>query len=200
MGVLDPATIAFFKALDRPISQAYMPELDPTFLFPTRNAARQMNAARLRQLSGPSFVFNAIDDRHPAVSKKMVFDFPVATQILLKVGAQVMLVQNIGSGLANGSTGTVVGFYKSEQVDPHSPRRKAGYIRGVRVDCNNFPVECQYGSIEEMRDTRHCFPLIKFSTPDGLECVLIMPVEFSHKHNDKTLARRFQVCVVRNIT
>ncbi|KAG2739223.1 hypothetical protein P692DRAFT_20651695, partial [Suillus brevipes Sb2] len=37
------------------------------------------------------------------------------------------------------------------------------------------------------------FPLVKFTTKDGPEWVLVLPNEFSFKIKDTTVARRFQV-------
>jgi hypothetical protein len=195
-GELDEKTVAFFKALDRPIADTYMPELDAVYLFPTRSAVEERNSTRLRQLDGASYHFNAIDNRHRSVQKKTNLEFPVDASIELKAGARVMLLQNIGDGLANGSTGTVVGFYRSGQVDRHSPGRKAGYLRGVRVNDANYPLDCYYTSMADLKDITHSFPLVKFSTSEGPEFVLVMPVEFSIKIYDKTVATRLQVGAV----
>ncbi|KAG2745664.1 hypothetical protein P692DRAFT_20820476 [Suillus brevipes Sb2] len=43
-------------------------------------------------------------------------EFPVESKIDLKIGAQVMLLQNLGDNLANGSTGRVIGLFKSGQL------------------------------------------------------------------------------------
>lgn len=71
------------------------------------------NLAKLEELSGESKQFVAVDNP-PALSSLIDKQSPVALKIILKVGAQVMLMKNlnISKGLVNGARGVVVRFEK----------------------------------------------------------------------------------------
>jgi len=197
MGMLDGQAVAFFKSLERPIAPTFLPDMQPIYLYPTRKQAAEMNNYRLKSLDGPKFEFLALDDPANGPNKKSLSsEFPVEPTIHLKIGAQVMLLQNIGDGLANGSTGSVVGFFKSGQADRHHTGRKVGYLRNIQVDTANTPLDCFYSCRADLRDLRDLYPLVKFTTNDGPEWVLVMPNEFSFKIKDKVVAKRFQVHLV----
>jgi hypothetical protein len=167
--------------------------MEPIYLYPTRKEVAGMNAHRLNELHDFPYVFNAHDELCIGKDKKIFQEFPVARQITLKVGAQVMLLQNLGDGLANGSTGLVVGFFKPAQVEPHHAGRKVGLLRNIQVDTNNYPIHCHIASRAELRDITHQYPLVKFVTHEGPEWVLVMSNEFSIKIKDTVVARRCQV-------
>lgn len=192
-GQLDDPTIDFFKSLDRPICPQFLPHVEPIYLYPTRKEVNEMNGFRLNKLQDVPFVFNAHDDLCVGKDKRIFDEFPVQRQITLKVGAQVMLLQNLGDGLANGSTGLVVGFFKAAQVDAHHAGRKVGLLRNIQTDANDYPIHCHIGSRAELRDVTDQYPLVKFVTSEGPECVLVMPNEFSIKIKDTVVARRCQV-------
>ncbi|KAB0795079.1 hypothetical protein PPYR_11918 [Photinus pyralis] len=75
------------------------------------NEAIMINESKLKSLEGESVAFNAVDSDGTA-TKQLDEQTPVASQIILKIGAQVMLLKNlnISSGLVNGARGVVVGF------------------------------------------------------------------------------------------
>lgn len=193
IGQLDGPTTSFFRSLERPIDPNFFPHVDPIYLFPTRREVHNMNRARLDQLDSMMFTFMAVDDLSGCSDKAVFKEFPVDTRVCLKIGAQVMLLQNLGDGLANGSTGRIVGFFRPGQVDRHHVGRKAGLLRNIKVDANDYPLECVISSRAELRDTRDLYPLVRFTTGEESEYVLVMPIEFSFKIKDKVVARRIQV-------
>jgi hypothetical protein len=190
---LDHSGLAFFKSLERPINPGFLPHIDSIFLFPTRKEVAEMNQRRLDQLADLCFHYDSLDDLCGNKDRRIFKEFPVDGKIDLKIGAQVMLLQNLGDGLANGSTGRVVGFYKSGQVDRHQTGRRAGLLRHIRVDDNDYPADCYITSRAQLLDVKDLFPLVKFTTSDGPECVLVMPNEFTIQIKGKVIARRLQV-------
>lgn len=75
--------------------------------------AAVINSAKLEELEGESKQFVAVDNP-PGLSSLIDKQSPVALKIILKVGAQVMLMKNlnISKGLVNGARGVVVRFEK----------------------------------------------------------------------------------------
>jgi len=93
--------------------------IQPTLLF-TRNAdVDSINNSNLAQLDGEpqKYVARTLPHGHPIadverVIEKMDKDANYVTELVLKVGAQVMLITNLDQekGLVNGSRGVVTGF------------------------------------------------------------------------------------------
>lgn len=193
VGDFDPASLAFFKSLERQITPNYLPDIDSIYLFPTRKEVLQMNKHRLEQLQDINFHYDALDDLCGNKDRRIFKELPVDSKIDLKIGAQVMLLQNLGDGLANGSTGRVVGFFKPGQADRHHAGRKVGLLRHVAVNAHDYPFDCHIASRAELRDFTNLFPLVKFTTSEGPECVLVMPNEFTLQIKGKVIARRLQL-------
>lgn len=88
----------------------------PTELFPTRHEVERSNLAKLEQLDGPEISYKATDlsingapvDEMVRKSLDMLMCVP---ELKLKIGAQVMLIQNdVDDRLANGQLGLVECF------------------------------------------------------------------------------------------
>lgn len=117
IGELSPKSLAALKTRcdlswdDEPIQ--------PTLLF-TRNAdVDSINNSNLAQLEGEpqKYVARTLPHGHPVadverVIEKLDKDANYVTDLVLKVGAQVMLITNLDQekGLVNGSRGVVTGF------------------------------------------------------------------------------------------
>ncbi|KAF2896924.1 hypothetical protein ILUMI_09248 [Ignelater luminosus] len=73
--------------------------------------ANVINESKLNELAGEEKVYDA-QDSDPTSSKQLDQQTPVPGKLILKVGAQVMLLKNINitSGLVNGARGVVTGF------------------------------------------------------------------------------------------
>jgi len=96
-------------------------EIKPTLLFPKKDIVANVNAQGLSKLPEPEYIYKV-----ETICSKKGDDLVFATQkalrnatydetVVLKVGAQVMLLinKNDGSDLVNGSRGVVTGFLPS---------------------------------------------------------------------------------------
>lgn len=103
-----------FKQLSRKVS--YADGIEPTELFPTRQEVKNANLSRMKQLSGPIKVFNAIDsqikDGRPEILKQLD-NLMCEKELILKEGAQVMYLKNTDE-IVNGSIGTILFFLTKE--------------------------------------------------------------------------------------
>lgn len=94
--------------------------LEPIRVFGTNNQADMLNWENLSKLPDDEVEFDAIDAPQSTLSNKQIELFTdrlnrdclAPKKLLLKVGAQVMLLKNLktGYGLVNGSMGVVVDF------------------------------------------------------------------------------------------
>jgi ATP-dependent DNA helicase PIF1 len=118
MGDLSSESLITLKAR---LNLSYEHELiQPTMLFTRKMDVDQINKAHLDALEGTAYSFSVRTPPvlgHPALEiqrtvEKMDKDANYVTELILKVGAQVMLLKNIDQekGLVNGSRGVVTGF------------------------------------------------------------------------------------------
>lgn len=83
----------------------------PTILYSTRVEVDKENELELAKLKGEHRTYVAEDKSISLSALKMLEKSCIAPKALtLKVGAQVVLLKNIGGGLVNGSRGVVTGF------------------------------------------------------------------------------------------
>lgn len=75
------------------------------------NEANEINESQLEKLTGISKAYNA-QDSDQTMTKSLDQQLPVPNRLVLKVGAQVMLLKNlnINAGLVNGARGVVIKF------------------------------------------------------------------------------------------
>jgi ATP-dependent DNA helicase PIF1 len=132
----------------------------------------------------------------------------VPERLVLKLGAQVMLVKNVDDqrGLVNGAVGRVLGFFAA-------PRGKSeGVLRNVKLSEDGKSVVFGGEGKENAKPTAttttttggggekpksaadaEVFPLVEFPTPMGRERVLVTRDEFRVEDNEgNVLARRVQ--------
>ena len=189
-----------------------------------RHEVERANSTRLAALHTPPTSYNARDsgtaapDRRKAVLAGMM----VPERLVLKKGAQVMLVKNVDDqrGLVNGAVGRVLGFFAA-------PRGKSeGLVRNVKLSEdgksmvfagegkeNVKVVSAATGSASSSPGTgtttkveggekpksksapadAELFPLVEFLTPMGRETTLVTRDEFRVEDNEgNVLARRVQ--------
>jgi len=94
-------------------------EIKPTLLFPKKDIVSNVNIHGLSKLPGPGYIYKVEticsskkgDDLIYA-TQKALNNAPYEKELILKVGAQVMLLinKNDGSDLVNGSRGVITGF------------------------------------------------------------------------------------------
>ena len=91
-------------------------DIRPTKLYSHRADVDEENARRLAALPGQSIAFPAKDSGPSAETAAKAFIAP--TSLALKIGAQVILIQNVDPPhLVNGSRGVVTGF----DIRTHNP-------------------------------------------------------------------------------
>lgn len=114
IGRIDHRVENKLRKLERPLE--FDDGVVPTELFPTRYEVERSNLAKLEQLSGPELTYKSTDlSANGAPIDDMVrknLDLLMCVRELkLKVGAQVMLIQNdVDDRLANGQLGLVECF------------------------------------------------------------------------------------------
>lgn len=81
------------------------------------NEANNINESQLEKLSGEQRVFIA-EDSDQMMTKTLDQQLPVPSKLVLKIGAQVMLLKNINvsTGLVNGARGVVIKFLEGYPV------------------------------------------------------------------------------------
>lgn len=116
--VSNECAVALRERTNVPLDEA---RIVPTKLFSRNKTVEEENSAELEKLSGAAVLFLAHDaatehlcDVYPGLDPKVLSQTRAACLALdalsLKVGAQVMLLRNMGSRFVNGSRGVVVAF------------------------------------------------------------------------------------------
>ncbi|ONI17624.1 hypothetical protein PRUPE_3G170200 [Prunus persica] len=112
-GESDPEDL---KLLEQSCSKA---EPDPTVvqLYPRNEDVNRVNSSRLASLGNELVVYTAVDSGEDSLKRQLEQGI-APKEIALCEDARVMLVKNLNTwrGLVNGATGTVTGFYESEDV------------------------------------------------------------------------------------
>lgn len=171
-----------------------------------RHEVERANSTRLAALQSPPVSYDARDSGSAAPDKRkaVLAGMMVPERLVLKLGAQVMLVKNVDDqrGLVNGAVGRVLGFFKA-------PRGKSeGVLRNVVLSEDGKSVVFVGEGKENVKTTAaakvegekpkstadaELFPLVEFPTPMGRERVLVTRDEFRVEDNEgKILARRVQ--------
>ena len=129
-------------------------EIRPTLLFSRKAAVDQVNAVNLKQLKGDRHNYKVktvtsgdhmIDLSRPEVKyaiDKLDRDAPYVPELILAVGAQVMLLTNLmqEKGLVNGSRGIVTDFGKTADAYPIVKFRNGAVIEIQPAEwaCDDF--------------------------------------------------------------
>ena len=181
-----------------------------------RHEVERANSTRLAALQSPPVSYDARDSGSatPERRKAVLAGMMVPERLVLKRGAQVMLVKNVDDqrGLVNGAVGRVLGFFAA-------PRGKSeGVVRNVSLSedgksiafggdmkenvkpassSSTTKVESERGKEKQKSAATaadaELFPLVDFMTPMGRERVLVTRDEFRVEDNEGTiLARRVQ--------
>jgi len=182
-----------------------------------RYEVERANSTRLAALQSPPVSYDARDSGSAAPDKRkaVLAGMIVPERLVLKKGAQVMLVKNVDDqrGLVNGAVGRVLGFFAA-------PRGKSeGVVRNVKLSEDGKSVVFRSDGKENTKpntsttnnnntkmetekpksaaaDVEH-FPLVEFLTPIGRETVLVTRDEFRVEDNEgNVLARRVQVPLI----
>jgi ATP-dependent DNA helicase PIF1 len=209
-GFITPLAIESFRALSRPIVSSDS-DLPPTELFPMRHEVERANSTRLAALQSPPASYDARDSGSAAPDKRkaVLAGMIVPERVVLKKGAQVMLIKNVDDqrGLVNGAVGRVLGFFAVPRGKPE------GVVRHVKLSEDGKSLVVRSEEKENAKPTTtsttstkaggekpksgaangELFPLVEFPTPMGRETVLVMRDEFRVEDNEgNVLARRVQ--------
>ncbi|GAA5905767.1 hypothetical protein JCM8208_000890 [Rhodotorula glutinis] len=209
-GRLSSASIQKFKGLAR--QPKYTDSLEPTELFPMRNEVDRANQNRLRALPGEETVFKAEDglnDHRPHVDKKSntyLSNFMAPETLVLKVGAQVMLIKNLDTTLVNGTVGTVVGFgvpelQESDDEEGGDERvlgQNGEQVRGVKTERSAQEARKRQKVAEGVAAGKiEMGPVVDWQTPHGIERKVMVREEFKVEDNHGTkLAWRKQYPII----
>lgn len=212
-GVVSDETLHEFRRLDREVECPA--GLTPSELFATRNEVETSNNGRLRKLSGLEQRYDAVDggSLQPQQRQILCNNFLAPTQLLLKVGAQVMCIKNFDDTLVNGSMGKVVDFmYKEtymkarEAVKLEEPDTSIEEKPDVTVNPDyifndlellsakdpasdaravNRKRKKQLGTDLENAITKRMYPVVKFMNTDGSSRTVLFEPEQWTIEDDK---------------
>lgn len=92
------------------------PKLEPVVVHTHNVDVDTINSIRLEKIDGEERTFEAMDSGQPGPMAMLDKHCLAPKTLMLKIGAQVMLLCNIdpAAGLANGSVGTVTGFSEND--------------------------------------------------------------------------------------
>ncbi len=165
-----PATMTILQAR----TEAAVPDdgIMPTVLYSRRKNVDMLNNAKLRELPGPNVCYSARDRFQTPAYQRMLEKCQALSTVVMRVGAQVMLLRNIGgTPLVNGSRGVVTGY-------------KAMYGTSAEHTKEN-PLQ-GYAAI-----ARDCmFPVVRFTC--GMT-MTVSPMTWSVEIAGKVYASRLQV-------
>ncbi|KYQ99890.1 hypothetical protein DLAC_03854 [Tieghemostelium lacteum] len=189
IGKIDSDIMDALKTCQKPIK--IKNGIQPTILYTTNMRVEEKNLYYLNQIQNEILEYDAQDklaadeglDEKKTTFLQVVFENSkknclAQSRIILKKGAQIMLVRNISSKLVNGSRGVVIGF-----VDL-SPEKLTKIFE--KLERNEPPMESWQQ--EKMRDIlklastylknskHHCLPIVRFVSG---EIEIIKPEAYS---------------------
>lgn len=176
-GRLSQSSITTFRSLNRPLN--FNDDLEATELFALRSEVDKANKDRLVNLQGNEEVFEARDGG-TIVDKtqrdKLLSNCMAPEAIVLKKGAQVMLIKNVDESLVNGSIGRVIGFMDEGEFDKYCINEEAysqntDGILGTQMPSNAMTKEelARKRLTDNLLTTtaQRKFPLVRFAIADG---------------------------------
>lgn len=101
-----------YETLLRCVDRQWQGDVQPTRLYPHRRTVETQNHQKLRQLPGEERVFRARFTGRKQHRAALETSCLAPTELRLKVGAQVLLLQNLSTeeGLVNGALGLITRF------------------------------------------------------------------------------------------
>lgn len=169
-----------------------------------RHQVEQANQARLRALRGEQTVFKAEDwagDKTPEQMKTDTYlnNFMAPETLVLKLGAQVMLIKNLDVTLVNGTVGTVVGFGVPELEDSDGEEdiklSDGTLVKGEKREKTTMEIRNQQRIANAVATGKmELSPVIEWQTPQGIEKKIMAREEFKVEDNQgRKIASRKQV-------
>jgi ATP-dependent DNA helicase PIF1 len=175
-GRMSAESIKTFHTLSRPLESES--SIDATELFPTRNEVENANHSKMSQLVGEIKTFDARDGgsiTDKAFRDKLLSNCMAPETVILKKGAQVMLIKNIDESLVNGSLGKIIGFMSETQFDSYNNNEEAFMATqgGTLKDENDMGGRDKKKSARDrlmenmLGNTSVIFPVVRFTLSDG---------------------------------
>ncbi|KAI7957706.1 hypothetical protein MJO29_005923 [Puccinia striiformis f. sp. tritici] len=183
VGLVSPQTKEIMASLTKPVK--YDDGIVPTELYPRKVDVAQANQFHLKNLNQPEKVFECQDSRTTSctislseLSRNLDRNTLASHKLILKLGAQVMLIKNIrDQKLVNGSVGIVIGFETDRSSNPlnddgqhdlqTTKKSKTGindYFEPINTDSNQVKL----------------WPKVKFTSG---QTILLIPHEFEHENS-----------------
>lgn len=197
-GDVTDETLKMLNRCTRPLSP--VDGVEPTMLFPRNKEVNEVNTTRLAQLPGRECLYEAsdtievdarVDPSHHEEVVKMLWDniffdhCQASSKVRINVGAQVMLVRNIGRQLVNGTRGIVTRWIpKEEQIE-----ELQNELKSMGDKDNKERIEKQ---IQWLRGSKELFvPAVRW---EGFHCDLpALPLEFKTILSGTGICRRWQM-------
>ena len=157
--------------------------LSSPYSFPRREDVERSNGVRMSGITGREQVYNAHDGgsiTDPAQRDKMLANFMAPKRLVLKEGAQVMLIKNVDDTLVNGTMGKVLRF-----VDPAaSPLEEgveltgqAGAAGAGGAGAGGKPASKGGKEAKPSLGTRMLLPLVEFLQPGGARRTMVVSAD-----------------------
>jgi len=151
------------------------------FRFPTRNEVEAANKSRMDLLVGDTMTFDARDGGtivDKAMRTKLLSNCMAPETIILKKGAQVMLIKNIDETLVNGSIGKIIGFMSEQTFDRYSANEdtfngtQGGTVSDMPDDEEDSVAAKKSKAANRIMDnlkgsTTQLYPLVRFILADS---------------------------------
>nr|POE85068.1 atp-dependent dna helicase pif1 [Quercus suber] len=160
-GRLSDSSIKAFRNLSR--KPEFEDDMEATELFSTRNEVERANNGRLWKLQGVDKVYEARDGGAIADKvqrDKLLQNCMAPERIVLKKGAQVMLIKNVDESLVNGSSGRVLGF-----MDENTFARYDENEHNEGNDDQSDSLDMKPRS--KVISTSMLYPVVRFTIADG---------------------------------
>ncbi|GAA5924183.1 hypothetical protein JCM1841_006870 [Sporobolomyces salmonicolor] len=200
-GKLSQESIKKFYSLSR--EPAYN-GIEPTELFPMRHQVEHANQNRLKALQGDAVTFKADDwalnkDASQIKNDQYIKNFMAPETLVLKPGAQVMLIKNLDVTLVNGTVGTVVGFGLPELENDEDDGEGMAFDGGtVKSEMSTADVRKKQKIAQAVAQGKlELGPMVDWQTPNGIERKIMVREEFKVEDNKGSkLAHRRQYPII----
>ncbi|KAH9821632.1 hypothetical protein DFH28DRAFT_527100 [Melampsora americana] len=200
MGTLSSSSIQRFRALSREIK--YDDGIMPTELYPTRHEVEKSNLGRLNALDAESVTYISLDSGKgtPEQRARDLNNMMAVDKLVLKIGAQVMMIKNQSSEdgpgwLVNGLVGKVERF---EEAGGNSAGADEGDCcdespAGKTARSTKQPTKSAGSSAAN--GTRHRFPIVAWRLPTGrIERTMVEFADFKVENAEgEVQSKRMQV-------
>lgn len=110
---LTEETLKLLEELSKKKYEGGQSTIKPTRLFCIKHNVEYINNVELKSIEGETKVFKSKDSHSEEICDSR---FNIKSRIVLKIGAQVILLKNMTNGLVNGSTGIVKKIYEDSVI------------------------------------------------------------------------------------